>query len=154
MTNTDPSPHAIAPRNERAAAARREAIWMVIAAALFAYFGFGMDWTHRYTAGPDPQLLPMVALLMYTLRISAIAFAISAILAALGALPGLILYAVVGLLGAVAFAAVAAWDLFEPRYFSGLSPFLLLVFAAWNGYSSWQMLRHTRGLAYRDPAAR
>jgi len=120
---------------------RSQSMWMLIAAALFGYFGFGISWVHRYTTDSPPQLLIMVAVLMWTLRAGCVAFALSAVLAMAGSISGLLLYAVVGLLTSIAMLAVAVWDYTTPQYFSGVSPFLLLIFAAWNGYSSIEQLR-------------
>jgi hypothetical protein len=120
---------------------RSQAMWMLIAAALFGYFGFGSSWVHRYTTDSPPQLLIMVVVLMWTLRAGCVAFALSAVLAMAGSISGLLLYAVVGLLTSIAMLTVAVWDYTTPQYFSGVSPFLLLIFAAWNGYSSIEQLR-------------
>lgn len=123
-----------------------QAVWMLIAAALFGYFGFYMGWAHRYTTQTPPQLLMMVAALMWSLRIGCIAFAVAGLLALVGAPVALLLYAVAGLGTAIVFVAVAVWDLTTPQYYSGVPAFILLIFAAWNGFSSVQGLREYRSL--------
>lgn len=126
---------------------------MLLSAAIFGYFGFGMTflgfgttWEHRYTAPPppaEPELLVMVALLMWTLRIAAIAFVLAAIVSSVSsARAGAALYGAVGLLAAFSLLSVAVWDWNSP-YYSGVPPFLLLIFAVWNGFSSWAGLRES-----------
>lgn len=118
---------------------------MLIAAALFGYIGFGFQWAHRYTNETPPQLLIMVAALMWSLRGGCIAFALAGALALAGQASALVLYAVAGLASAVIFAAVALWEIATP-YYSGVPWFILLVFAVWNGYSSMLGLREWKEL--------
>ena len=124
---------------------RSQGPWMFLAAALFGYFGFFVSWSYRTTGSP-PQTLVMVVLLMWSLRGGCIAFAIAGALALAGAPLALLLYSVAGIVTAIAFVAVAIWDV-GSAYFSGVPPLLLFIFAAWNGYSSVQGLRDWRMLS-------
>ena len=127
---------------EQAGAARTDVFFMVISALLFAWFGFGTGWAHQYTTTQPPQLLVMVVILKWTLRAGAILFGISAILAMMGSLAGEALYSLAGLATAVLFIVVAVWQWTNPQgYYSGVPAFLLVIFAAWNGYGSWLGLR-------------
>ncbi|MCP3902147.1 MAG: hypothetical protein GY715_00810 [Planctomycetes bacterium] len=131
--------------NGQPAEARSHAFWMLISAGLFAYFGFVMGWAHRYTGpqAPQPgQLIPMVAVLMWTIRGSAIGFGASWLISLTGSTLGPLLYAVVGLVGAVIFVVVAVWEWTNPQgYFSGIPAILLLIFAVWNGAAAVGGLR-------------
>jgi hypothetical protein len=128
-----------------AAEARSQVFFMLISAGLFAYFGFAGSWAHQYTnsSAPNPNaLVPMVAVLKWTLRGGAIAFAIAAIACMLGSILGVLLYSIAGIVTAVLFLIVAIWEMTNPQgYFSGVPAILLIVFAIWNGYGSWSGLR-------------
>jgi hypothetical protein len=129
----------------QAAEARSQVLFMLISAGLFAYFGFAGSWAHQYTApnAPNPNaLVPMVAVLKWTLRAGAIAFGFAAILSLSGLAAGSLLYFVTGLITAVLFGIVAIWEWTNPQgYYSGVPAILLIVFAVWNGYGSWMGLK-------------
>jgi hypothetical protein len=121
---------------------RSEILFMLISAGLFAYFGWGVSWVHKYTTTQPPQLLPMVVLLQWTMRGGAIAFGLAALISMLGSSIGSFVYAGAGLATAVIFLIVAIWEWTNPQgYYSGVPAILLLVFAVWNGYGSWSSLR-------------
>lgn len=123
---------------------RSQALWMLLAAALFGYFGFFMGWSQRYTPDQPPQLLMMVVALMWSLRIGAIAFATAGVIALSGSPLGLLIYALAGITTALVFAIVSVWDWTTQDYFSGINPLLLIIFAAWNGLSAVQALNDWR----------
>ncbi len=112
---------------------------LLLSVLLFGYFGFFQSWAHERTL--EGELLPMVVVLKWTLRISTIAFAIAAILALARRRESHLVAGVTGLLGAIAFAAVAIWDFATPEYFAGPPTILLAVFALWNGYVSFLSVR-------------
>ncbi len=114
---------------------------MGLSAALFGYFGFSM----RATA-PDGQIVLFFAILMWTLRASCVCFAISALLYMVAPIASNLLFAAAGILGAVLFLVVAVMDVADDTYAAAIPPFLLLIFVAWNGYSSWNSLRTLAGL--------
>jgi hypothetical protein len=127
---------------------------MLISAAIFAYFGFATGWAHQYTTTTPPVLIPMVVVLKWTLRGGAVAFALSAALTWLGAAAGPALYAAAGLATAVLFLAVAIWEWTNPAgYVSGVPAILLVIFALWNGFASWQSMRDLVESRRRRPAA-
>jgi hypothetical protein len=68
------------------------------------------------------------------------AFLLAALVTMGRGLAGNLLYAVFGVLSALAMIGVGVWDL-TSTYIAGVHPFLLFLFAAWNGYSSWTSLR-------------
>lgn len=122
--------------------AKGQVFFMLISGGIFAYFGFGSSWAHQYTTTTPPVLLPMVVLLKWSLRSSAIAYGVSALISLTGSMLGPLLYAVVGLITAIVFALVAAWEWTNPNgYYSGVPAILLVIFAAWNGYGSFSGLR-------------
>ena len=121
---------------------RSDIFFMLISAAVFAYFGFGGSWSHKHTTTQPPQLLPMVALLEWTLKAGAVACGLSALLVMLKQHLGDVLYAAAGLVIAVIFAVVAIWEWTNPQgYYSGIPAFLLIIFALWNGFGSWSSMR-------------
>ncbi|MHC4082662.1 MAG: hypothetical protein ACYS15_11095 [Planctomycetota bacterium] len=117
---------------------------MILSALIFGYFG--------YTLGPtasDGQFVLFMALLTWTLRISAALFVLSAVLTLVLPVVGNLLYALVGVVGAGLFVVVAVMDIADDQYRT-IHPVLLLIFAVWNGYGSWLALRAI--LAGRAPA--
>ena len=118
---------------------RSEIFFMIISAVIFGYFGFATAWP-QYTAAQPPQLIPMVVVLKWTLRAGAAAFALSALLAVLGSILGAMLYSIAGLITAGLFLVVAVWDVTSP-FNSGIHWILLVIFALWNGFGSWNGLR-------------
>ena len=111
-------------------------IVMLFSAALFGYFGF-------YLIKPvstSGQPILFMVLLTWTLRISAALFLLSALLTVVRPILGNLLYSLVGVVGAGLFVVVVVMDFTDPKN-QTISPILLLLFAAWNGYGSWSALR-------------
>jgi hypothetical protein len=124
---------------------RAQAVYMFISALLFGYFGFFGSWTHQYTTDNPPALIPMVALLHWTLCVGAILFAGAGLLAAAGSRLGPLLNALCGLATAAIFLIVAIWEWTNPQgYYSGVPAIFLVAFAVWNGYGSWMGLQELR----------
>ena len=117
---------------------------MILSAVIFGFFGFKM----RATA-IDGEFVLFFALLTWTLRISAGLFVLSAVLTFVVPVAGNLLYALAGVVGAGLFVVVAVMDIADP-YDASVPWWLLLIFAAWNGYGSWLALRAV--LAGRAPA--
>jgi hypothetical protein len=111
---------------------------MLLSAAIFGYFGF-YNVTFN-TTGVNGQYLVYVAILEWTLKVSAVGFAIAGVLAFFAPMPANLLYSVMSLLGAVAFVVVVVMDLMDPNHIV-MSPLILLLFAAWNGYGAINGLR-------------
>src|SRR5436190_1965121 len=107
---------------------------MAISALIFGYFGFGTTWLHYSSI--TGQFLLFVALLDYTLKGTAIAFALAAVITVVASRTlGNLIYAISGLVSAVIFVIVAILDWLDPQH-TAMSPLLLLIFAAWNGYGA------------------
>ncbi len=111
---------------------------MLLSAALFGYFGFFTIWNH--TSGLTGEFLLFVALLEWTLKVSAVVFVASALVTFVHPLAANFVFGIVGLVGAVLFVLIAAMDYADARH-TAMSPLLLLIFAAWNGYGSYTGLR-------------
>ena len=63
---------------------------------------------------------------------------------------GNLVYALVGIVGAVLFVVVAFMDIADKQHtIMAYAPVILFLFAAWNGYGSWSSLRAI--LAMRAP---
>lgn len=124
---------------------------MLLSAAIFGYFGFGMSWTH-YSIFNGSFVL-FFALLDYTLKGSAIAFLAAGLLTFVKPLPGNLLYGLAGVIGAALLLVVAAMDFMDKQH-TAISPLLLLIFVAWNGFSSFAGLREAMGVMRARSAAR
>ncbi len=127
---------------------------MLLSAAIFGFFGFMMIFPEIDSM--TGKLIPMVVALKWTLRAAAVAFLLSAGLSMANPRAGNILYSGVSLISAGLFAVVAVWDIMTPQYMSGVHWFLLLVFAAWNGYAALSGLREifsarSAGSAFGSP---
>lgn len=112
---------------------------MFFSAAIFGYFGFFYA-TWNYYSVINGQFLLFVALLDWTLKVSAIANLIAGLITFANAKAGNLLYGFVGLLGAILFLVIAIMDILDKQH-TAISPFLLLIFAAWNGYASFSGLK-------------
>ena len=110
---------------------------MIIAAVLFGYFGFMSGLTPFNQAG---QYVLFFEVLIWTLRVGAIGFAISVVLTFVTPLFGGLLYALVGVLTSTGLVVVGVWDLLDPNA-AALSPFFAFLFAAFNGWGSIVTLR-------------
>jgi hypothetical protein len=135
-----------------------QVFFMFLSAGIFAYFGFAGGWAHQYTTTTPPVLLPMVVVLKWTLRAGAIGMGLAAILTMGGSIAGPLLYAIVGLLTALAFVTVGIWEMTNSQgYYSGVPAIILFVFAAWNGFNSWmglkEALNNRRTIDSRDEMA-
>lgn len=118
---------------------------LIVSVLLFGYFGFFAGLGVSTT--PGGPTVPMFAFFLWTLRVSAIGFAIALALHALHRRwESTLLAGVVGVLSAVAFAAAAAWDMVDQTHALAISPILLVLFALWNGYVSWGSLRWALGV--------
>ncbi|UCD73952.1 MAG: hypothetical protein JSV91_09155 [Phycisphaerales bacterium] len=111
---------------------------MLLSAVIFGYFGFTTSFVH--TSAITGQLLIYVPMLEWTLKVTAILFAISGVAAFLRPLEANLLFCVAGLFSALLFVAVAVMD-FADKQHMVMSPVLLLIFAAWNGFGSWSGLK-------------
>lgn len=113
-------------------------VWMLLGAALFGYFGFapGIIWPN--TIGGEPNWISII--LMWTVRATAVGFTASAALTFVHRFLANLLYSSVGLISAVMFGIVLIWHYTTDAH-APISPVLLLIFAALNGYGSWIELR-------------
>ena len=115
---------------------------MFISAALFGYFGFVHSWD---TAGLDGQFLLFVAIEEWTLKACAVGFGLAGVLTFIAPRPAEFFYAIVGLLSAAGFVVAAVLDLSDPHH-TAMQPFLLFLFAAWNGFGSLTSIRSLRNM--------
>ena len=132
---------------------------MLFSALLFGFFGFGyalglpfgVDWN---TPGVDGNPVLFRQMLGWTLKLSAAAFLISALFSFVQPLIANALYSFVGLVGAVLFVIIAVLDVLDTQHgIMVYGPFILLIFAAFNGYGSWQGLRGVLSLRGRRETA-
>lgn len=111
---------------------------MLLSALIFGYFGYGVTWIHQSPI--TGQLLPYVVILEWTLKVSSVAFVVSAILTLVSAPAGNFLYSAVSLAGGALFVLVAVWDFADTQH-QAASPVLVLFFGLWNGFGAVAGLR-------------
>ena len=107
-------------------------VMMFLSAIIFGYFGFWFTWDHT---GVDGQTLAFVIIEEWTLKACAVGFAASGLLALAMPRPAEFLYAGLGLLSAVAFVIAGILELLDDQH-AAIGPFMLFIFAAWNGFGS------------------
>ena len=114
---------------------------MILSAAIFGFFGFFyIQWNP--VSPINNNYLWFVAMCEWTLKISAVAFAAAAGLTVVNKVAGNVVYSVVGLASAAMFVLIAVLDLMDSQHtIAAYAPFVLLLFAAWNGYGSFSSLR-------------
>jgi hypothetical protein len=82
----------------------------------------------------------LVVLHLFWVRVAALIFGISTVLALLRNPKTDLLYGAGGLFATAALAGVLVWDLVDPNSLA-VSPIILVILIVWNGYSSIQTLR-------------
>lgn len=125
---------------------------MLLSAAIFGFFGFFyVDWN---SLSANDHVVLFRVLLGWTLKLSAVVFAVAGVVAFSRPVMGNLLYALTGGVAAGLFVVVAIMDVTDDRH--GIMPYgpaVLLLFAAWNGYGSWSALRSILGSRERANAA-
>lgn len=120
---------------------------MFLSVLLFGWFGFGfqlglpfgINWN---TPGVDGNPVLFRVLLGWTLQISSIAFLVSALVTFAAPMAGNAIYAVVGLVSAALLVVVAIMDIIDQQHgIMPYGPFVLFIFAAFNGWGSLQGIR-------------
>jgi len=109
----------------------------LISTVLFGYYGFvaGLD-----TTGSGGEPIPLWIAFVWVLRLSAVLFGLCLVLAARGNPKELLWYGIAGAVATAGLAGVFLWDLADPNSLA-VSPIILLLFIAWNGYSSVATIR-------------
>lgn len=123
---------------------------MLLSAAIFGYFGWVIG-KNGYAPDQNGQIVPSWVLLAATIHASAVVFALSALLTFFHPAAGNLLYGISGVLSALLFVVVVILDHLDKTHVLAVSPILLILFAAWNGYGSWTGLRAL--LALRGPGS-
>lgn len=123
---------------------------MLISAAIFGYFGFGITWLT--TSSITGQYLPFVAIFEWTLKIGAIAFLASGVITFAQPLAGNVLYAVASMLSAIAMAIVLALDFMDKQH-QVMPEIVLLILVLWNLFGSWSSMREVLAVMRARPSA-
>ncbi len=113
---------------------------MFMSAAIFGFFGFNTVWIHT---GINGEILPFVGILEWSLKGGAIGFALSGVLSLIASRPGEYLYAAIGIISSIGLLTAGILDLRDGEH-TAMSPMLLFIFAAWNGFSSIGAIRRLR----------
>ena len=116
---------------------------MLFSAAIFGFFGFSRDWSAPF---PDGKVVLFMVVLGWTLKISAVLFLVSGVVAFVKPIIGHLLYALTGVAAAGLFVVVVVMDVTDTVHM--VMPYgwvVLLFFAVWNGYGSWLSLRSILG---------
>ena len=124
----------------RRAAMAEGPLVMLLSAAIFGFFGFFyINWN---TPGVDGDPVLFRVMLGLTLKTTAIFFAACAALTVVKPFLGNLLYSLGGGVSAVLFLVVAAMDIADDQHMiAPNAQYVLILFAAWNGYGSWSALR-------------
>ena len=106
---------------------------MFITAAIFGYFGFVMGFSTINAA--TNQTIPYVVLFMNTMKIGAVAFAVTGILTTVNRLYGNLTYNLLSIIAAVTFVIVAIMDIMDQQttLITG-APYILIIVAAFMGF--------------------
>ena len=128
--------------------ARTQVFFMLLSAGIFAYFGFATTWIYT---GVNGQFLLFVVLLDWTLKITAIAFGVSALLnwSAISRATATRDFRKASAASPVAPSMRRTPCATPPSLVTtntAMSPVLLFIFAAWNGYGSWTGLQEALAL--------
>lgn len=121
---------------------------MVFSAIIFGLFALApvlgyMNWS---TVGSNQQTLVFVVLFIWTLRVAAAGFVVSAVMASVAPVPATFLYSIVGLLAGVGLLIVGVLDFLDKAHMLfTMSEILLIVFGGWNLFSSATALRAVMG---------
>ena len=111
-----------------------------MSAAIFGYFGFSTIWIHT---GSNGETLAFVIILEWSLKGGAVGFALSGVLSLIASRPGEYLYAIIGMISSLGLVAAGVLDLRDTVH-TAMSPVLLFIFAAWNGFSSGAAIQRLR----------
>lgn len=122
---------------------------MLLSAAIFGYFGFFRGMTATTASG---EFVLFFAILLWTLRIGAIMFLVSGVVAFAAPVLGNVIYALGSVICAIGFLAVGVMDVLDDQRASAIPPILAFIFAAWNGYGAWSGLRELMARRAPPPA--
>jgi hypothetical protein len=112
----------------------------LISAVLFGYYGF-LDGTVRQTADSAGKTVLLWLGTLWILRVSALLFAASTVLALRNDRKTDLLYGLASLLATLGLLVILLWDSADTEYQTVFHPLILLVCIVWNGYGSIQTLR-------------
>lgn len=107
---------------------------MFLSAAIFAYFGFFIGLTPYTGSG---EFVLFFAILLWTLRIGAVAFGVAGLLTMASPVAGNIVYALGSAATALGLLAVGIMDVMDDQRAAAIPPILAFIFAAWNGYGAY-----------------
>ncbi len=127
---------------------------MFISAVLFGYFGFfSVSSIVTNNAG---QVVLMWAMLLWTLRIAAVVFAVAGVITFASPILGNLIYAIGSGLSAIGLASVGVMDVLDAQHAAAIPPVLAFLFAAWNGYGAYtgltEVMAASQSQAMRDGA--
>jgi hypothetical protein len=113
----------------------------LISAAIFGYYGFLNDTVRDVIDDQTGQTVPLWIAFLWSMRLVAVLFLISVGMAMLRKRGSLFVSGLAGMTAALMLAAFAVWDAMDEQYMLAAPGWLLVLFAAWNGYASAGTLR-------------
>ncbi|MDI9403490.1 MAG: hypothetical protein QM516_06415 [Limnohabitans sp.] len=113
----------------------------LISAAIFGYYGFLNDTVRDVTDDQTGQTVPLWIGFLWSMRLVALLFVLSVVMALRRTRGSLFVSGLGGMLAALLLAAFAVWDAMDQQYMLAAPGWLLVLFAAWNGYASAGSLR-------------
>lgn len=109
----------------------------VLSALIFGYFGFFVGLSTGDASGTVPLYLATV----WVLRISAILFAAAAVVAMLGIHRATLISGLVCAVATLGLLAVTVWSVADHERDIAVSPLIMAICIAWNGYCAARAIR-------------
>jgi hypothetical protein len=125
-----------APASEHSA----DAFGPLISALIFGYYGF-LDSTVRDTTDDADNTVLLWLGTLWILRVSALLFVASTVLAFRNDRKTDLLYGASSMLATLGLLVILVWDQADTQYQTVFHPIILLLCIAWNGYGAIQTLR-------------
>jgi hypothetical protein len=125
-----------APASEHSA----DAFGPLISALIFGYYGF-LDSTVRDTTDDADNTVLLWLGTLWILRVSALLFLASTVLAFRNDRKTDLLYGASSMLATLGLLVILVWDQADTQYQTVFHPIILLLCIAWNGYGAIQTLR-------------
>ena len=125
-----------APASEHSA----DAFGPLLSALIFGYYGF-LDSTVRDTTDDADNTVLLWLGALWILRVSALLFLASTVLAFRNDRKTDLLYGASSMLATLGLLVILVWDQADTQYQTVFHPIILLLCIAWNGYGAIQTLR-------------
>lgn len=128
------------PIPDAAAGRGADVLGPLLATVVFGFYGFLSTLT-SVTTDADGNTVALWVGSLWILRGSTILFLVATVLAIMRTRHATLASGIAGMLATVGLAAILIWDQLDTVYYFACPPLILLVFIAWNGFTSFLTLR-------------